>query len=178
MNEVTLHRGKSSQLAIIDVHVDGQHLTESVSDGLIISTPTGSTAYSLSSGGPIVHPSMRALILTPICPRSLSFRPLVLPGTSRVRLKISRKSRAPVEVSVDGRDVRSLDSCESVIVEASAHPVPCVNRPLLAQIPSSVAAHAERNSPRDRDGWIRDINRLLHFNASFKSSALARPLQD
>ena len=104
MNEVTLHRGRSPHLNIIDAYVDGQHLTEAVvsdgrlermrithhgqSDGLILSTPTGSTAYSLSSGGPIVHPAVNALLLTPICPRSLSFRSLVLPGSSRITLKV------------------------------------------------------------------------------------------
>ena len=58
------------------------------SDGLIVATPTGSTAYSLSSGGPIVHPSVSALLLTPVSPMSLSFRPLILPGTSTIRLQV------------------------------------------------------------------------------------------
>ena len=89
MNEVALHRGRSPHLNTIDAFVDGQHLTESVSDGLIVSTPTGSTAYSLSAGGPIVHPSLSAIVLTPICPRSLSFRPLVFPATSSITLRVS-----------------------------------------------------------------------------------------
>lgn len=89
MNEVALHRGRSAHLATIDTFVDGQHLTESVGDGLIVGTPTGSTAYSLSAGGPIVHPGLSAIVLTPICPRSLSFRPLVFPGSSSITLRVS-----------------------------------------------------------------------------------------
>ncbi|KAG8880230.1 NADH kinase pos5 [Tulasnella sp. 332] len=173
MNEVTLHRGRSPHLAMIDAYIDGQHLTESLSDGLIISTPTGSTAYSLSSGGPIVHPSMKALLLTPICPRSLSFRPLLLPGTCRVELRISRKSRAPVEVSMDGQDVRLLHPDQSVVVEASPYPIPCINRPPETRRSTTPEETVVTKAPtQESDGWVRDINRLLHFNTSFKSSAL------
>lgn len=89
MNEVALHRGRSAHLTTLDAFVDGQHLTEAVADGLIVATPTGSTAYSLSAGGPIVHPSLAALVLTPICPRSLSFRPLVFPAGSSITLRVS-----------------------------------------------------------------------------------------
>jgi len=151
MNEVTLHRGRNSHLAVVDTYVNEQHLTEAVADGLILSTPTGSTAYSLSSGGPIVHPSISALLLTPICPMSLSFRPLLLPGSSEVRLRISEKSRAPAELSMDGRGSRLLHPGESVHIQASPHPIPCVS-----------------HSSSD---WARDINTLLRFNARFKSSA-------
>jgi NADH kinase len=148
------------------------------SDGLILSTPTGSTAYSLSCGGPIVHPSVQALILTPICPRSLSFRPLVLPGSSRITLRvrflslshivgltsirhfqINPRSRAAAEVSMDGQETRILLPGESISVAASSHPVPCINR------------SAPANDALDgvEDDWLRDINTLLQFNVSFKN---------
>jgi NADH kinase len=127
MNEVALHRGSSPHLNTIDIFVDGQHLTEAVvkslppyyssslihllvqSDGVIVSTPTGSTAYSLSAGGPIVHPSLSALVLTPICPRSLSFRPLVFPSSSSVTLRVSPVllPSHPVSITLYGH-VRSV----------------------------------------------------------------------
>ncbi|KAI8049327.1 ATP-NAD kinase-like domain-containing protein [Thamnidium elegans] len=88
MNEVTLHRGRYPHLTTIDCFVDDQYLTECVADGLIVSTPTGSTAYSLSAGGPIVHPSVQSMVLTPICPRSLSFRTVLLPPSSNIELKV------------------------------------------------------------------------------------------
>lgn len=175
MNEVTLHRGRSPHLNIIDAYVDGQHLTEAVSDGLILSTPTGSTAYSLSSGGPIVHPAVNALLLTPICPRSLSFRSLVLPGSSRITLKVSRTSRAPAEVSMDGQGVRVLQPGEFVSVEASPYPVPCVKRSADLHA-SRVDLEKRRTEMGERglgDDWVRDINTLLQFNASFKNKHLA-----
>ncbi|KAI8081507.1 ATP-NAD kinase-like domain-containing protein [Halteromyces radiatus] len=89
MNEVTLHRGRYPHLTSIDCYVDNHHLTECVADGLIVSTPTGSTAYSLSAGGPIVHPSVQSLVLTPICPRSLSFRTVLLPPSAAIQLKVN-----------------------------------------------------------------------------------------
>ncbi|KAF9507880.1 hypothetical protein BS47DRAFT_1303452, partial [Hydnum rufescens UP504] len=125
MNEVSLHRGTSPHLTSVDAYVDGQHLTAAVSDGLIISTPTGSTAYSLSSGGPIVHPSVKALLLTPVAPLSLSFRPLVLPGWSRISYAyMNASSRTSACVSMDGRQAGVLSPGESVDVEASQHPIP------------------------------------------------------
>lgn len=175
MNEVTLHRGRSPHLNIIDAYVDGQHLTEAVSDGLILSTPTGSTAYSLSCGGPIVHPSVHSLLLTPICPRSLSFRSLVLPGSSRITLKINRGSRAPAEVSMDGQEACILQPGEFITVEASPHPVPCIKRS-ADLFTSRRDAEKERTIMGEKGGgddWVRDINSLLQFNATFKNKHLA-----
>ncbi|KAJ6558422.1 ATP-NAD kinase-like domain-containing protein [Mycena vulgaris] len=171
MNEIALHRGSSPHLNTIDIYVDGQHLTEAVSDGLIVSTPTGSTAYSLSAGGPIVHPSLSALVLTPICPRSLSFRPLVFPSSSIITLRIGDRSRAPAGVSMDGRASRILNPGESVTVQASPYPVPCINRSSIAEEDPEVHEGA---GPGKEDDWVRDINNLLQYNATFRSKALLR----
>ncbi|KAJ6495704.1 ATP-NAD kinase [Mycena vitilis] len=171
MNEIALHRGSSPHLNTIDIYVDGQHLTEAVSDGLIVSTPTGSTAYSLSAGGPIVHPSLSALVLTPICPRSLSFRPLVFPSSSSITLRIGDRSRAPAGVSMDGRVSRTLNPGESVTVHASPYPVPCINRSSIAEEESELQEGA---GPGKEDDWVRDINNLLQYNATFRSKALLR----
>jgi NADH kinase len=89
MNEVTIHRGPSSHLIYTDVLVNGQHLTEAVADGLLVSTPTGSTAYSLSAGGAIVHPSVQSMGLTAIAARSLSFRNVLLPSDVQITLSVS-----------------------------------------------------------------------------------------
>jgi NADH kinase len=173
MNEIALHRGSSPHLNTIDIFVDGQHLTEAVSDGLIVSTPTGSTAYSLSAGGPIVHPSLSALVLTPICPRSLSFRPLVFPSSSIVTLRIGDRSRAPAGVSMDGRVSRILNPGECVTVNASPFPVPCINRSSIADTEPD-SRQGEGAGPGKEDDWVRDINNLLQYNATFRSKALLR----
>jgi len=172
MNELALHRGSSPHLNTIDVFVDGQHLTEAVCDGLIVSTPTGSTAYSLSAGGPIVHPSLSAIVLTPICPRSLSFRPLVFPSSSSITLRIGDKSRASAGVSMDGQVSRVLSPGASVRVSASPYPIPCINRSSIAQ--ESPDREGEGAGPGKEDDWVRDINNLLQYNATFRSKALLR----
>ncbi|KAI0058415.1 ATP-NAD kinase [Artomyces pyxidatus] len=173
MNEVALHRGSSPHLNTIDAFVDGQHLTEAVSDGLIVSTPTGSTAYSLSAGGPIVHPSLSALVLTPICPRSLSFRPLVFPASSSITLRIGERSRASAGVSMDGQVSHVLSPGESVTVRASLHPIPCINRSSISE-PEDPEVQGEGAGPGKEDDWVRDINNLLQYNATFRSKALLR----
>ncbi|GBC01987.1 hypothetical protein RclHR1_04400010 [Rhizophagus clarus] len=154
MNEVNLHRGRYPHLTAIECFVDGQFLTDAVADGLIIGTPTGSTAYSLSAGGPIIHPSVQSLIITPICPRSLSFRPVLLPPNVKIQLRIGEESRAPTEVTVDGRVICMLDKGEWLEVQMSPYPIPCVNR-----IDEGV-------------DWVKDINDLLKWNQNFVNKQL------
>ena len=113
LNEVLIHRGSTPHLTNINIRISPQDpaspnsrkpqpLTTSISDGILLSTPTGSTAYSLSAGGSIVHPSVPAILLTPICARSLSFRPLILPDDVEVELSLDRASRGNAEISIDG----------------------------------------------------------------------------
>ncbi|KAN0062583.1 NADH kinase pos5 [Thecaphora frezii] len=168
MNEVALHRGREPHMTMIDAYVDGQYLTQAISDGLIVATPTGSTAYSLSAGGPIVHPSVQSLVLTPICPRSLSFRTVLLPSDSVIQLKISSRSRSPAELTIDGRISKLLQPGEYLQVSMSPFPIPCVNRRHAPIAPSEAGpASYEKYSDRGEDDWVRDINTLLKFNASF-----------
>ena len=165
MNEVIIHRGKDPHLAIVEVYVGGRFLTEAVADGMIISTPTGSTAYSLSSGGSIIHPLVSSLLLTPICPRSLSFRPLVLPASTPITLKLSEKNRGrEVEVSIDG--VRRKDGigvgtelrvCGEEIRQRESTwegGIPCIMR-------------RAGGSAEGDDGWVGGLNGLLKFNYPF-----------
>ena len=82
MNEIVIERGPNSFLTNLDLFIDGNFLTTIQADGVIIATPTGSTAYNISAGGSIVHASVKATLITPICPHSLSFRPVIVPDSS------------------------------------------------------------------------------------------------
>ena len=164
MNELLIHRGKEPHLVVVDVYVGGRFLTEAVADGIIVSTPTGSTAYSLSSGGSIVHPLVPSILLTPICARSLSFRPLVLPCSTPVTLRLSEKNRGrELEVSIDGVNIgqgMAVGMEARVWNEEMRHGknewyggVPSVMRRIVGG-----EAH---------DGWVGGLNGLLKFNYPF-----------
>ena len=102
VNDVVLGWGSSSRMASISVQVNGDAVTTYACDGLIVSTPTGSTGHSLSAGGPILHPETPAFVISVICPHSMSVRPLVVPDTSTIRLVLDPVSK-PLVLSIDGR---------------------------------------------------------------------------
>ncbi|SCV69253.1 BQ2448_2273 [Microbotryum intermedium] len=160
MNEVTLHRGASPHLIYVDAQVDGSHLTEVVADGLLVSTPTGSTAYSLSSGGPIVHPSVQSLGVTAIAPRSLSFRTVLLPSDVAVQLSLSKRSRSSALLSLDGLPPRTLESYHSLLIKMSPFPIPCIQSSPLSRLAEK---HKEETDP-----WVDDMRRMLRFNSPFR----------
>lgn len=103
MNDIVLHRGSQPNLISLEIYIDNEFLTTTTADGVAFSTPTGSTAYSLSAGGSITHPLVPCMLLTPICPRSLSFRPLILPSTSHIMIRLSETNRnVSIKLTVDG----------------------------------------------------------------------------
>ncbi len=114
-NDIVLSRSKISHMSTIKAYVDGKLFNSYYGDGLIVSTPTGSTAYNLSAGGPVVYPLTEALILTPICPHSLSQRPLVLP----VDFEIAFESDGDTVIVVDGQDTYQMNEIERVCVRSA-----------------------------------------------------------
>ena len=167
VNEITVHRGSHPHLAIIDIYQNGHFLTETIADGILISTPTGSTAYSLSAGGPIVHPLVKSILITPISPCSLSFRSLVLPLDTKVTLRMSPKNRGrELDLSIDGRRCAGVPPGSELRVEGEFvgrsregpgeewhGGVPCVIR------------------TEDDDPWVGGLNGLLKFNHPFGREA-------
>ncbi|XP_025067373.1 NAD kinase isoform X3 [Alligator sinensis] len=103
LNEVVVDRGPSSYLSNVDVYLDGHLITTVQGDGVIVSTPTGSTAYAAAAGASMIHPNVPAIMITPICPHSLSFRPIVVPAGVELKITLSPDARNTAWVSFDGR---------------------------------------------------------------------------
>ena len=126
LNEIVIDRGPSPWVSNLELYSDEKPLTIVQADGLILSTPTGSTAYSLSAGGSLVHPSIPAILLSPICPHTLSFRPMLLPDSTVLRVCVPRTSRATAYISFDGRNRVELRKGDYVEIQASRFPFPTV----------------------------------------------------
>ncbi len=104
LNDVVVSKGSIARVVQLMLEIDQSYVADMKADGLIISTPTGSTAYSLSAGGPIISPQVNGLVITPICPHSLTFRPLVIPDYSKVKVKLISETRE-VYITIDGQKV-------------------------------------------------------------------------
>src|SRR6185369_2830341 len=102
LNDVVINKAAIARIIGIDVKLDGQFVNGFRADGLIVSTPTGSTAYNLSAGGPIIYPSMNAVVLTPICPFTLTNRPIVIPDDAMIELKLEKENEGVV-LTLDGQ---------------------------------------------------------------------------
>jgi NAD+ kinase len=119
LNDAVVSSEGISRMVRLTVSLGRQHLGTYKADGVMVATPTGSTAYSAAAGGPILHPEMDAMILNPICPFTLSHRPIVLPPTEEVRISVDQTQRTSVALTVDGQSLTPLDEGDYVLVRAS-----------------------------------------------------------
>ncbi len=117
LNDIVLARGKQMHLVCFDVYIDQQFVTHYRSDGLIMATPTGSTAYALSAGGPIMHPQLDAMVMVPLFSHSLSSRPLVIGGLSKLEIKISQANEGDLQLSCDGHESYPVHPGQSLLIE-------------------------------------------------------------
>ncbi|TYH53928.1 hypothetical protein ES332_D09G133800v1 [Gossypium tomentosum] len=146
LNEVTIDRGISSYLTNLECYCDNSFVTCVQGDGLILSTTSGSTAYSLAAGGSMVHPQVPGILFTPICPHSLSFRPLILPEHVTVRIMVPFNSRSPAWASFDGKDRKLLAAGDALLCSMAPWPVPTA-----CQVDST-------------NDFLRSIHDGLHWN--------------
>lgn len=124
----------------------GNFVTRVQGDGLIISTPTGSTAYNLAAGGSILHPQVPGILFTPICPHSLSFRPLIFPDHVQLCIQVPADGRSQLWCSFDGKDRKALGPGDAIIIRMSEWPIPTVS---------------SLDPSRD---WFMGVRKGLHWN--------------
>jgi len=128
LNDVVISRGASFKLIGIEIYINGEFISNYEGDGLLVATPTGSTAYSLSAGGPIVHPRLKVMLITPICPHNLFMRPMVIGDDDEVsvNLKIPGKK---MHLSTDGRSILELQNGDQIKIRKSSQEVSLVRFP-------------------------------------------------
>eukprot|EP00850_Spirogloea_muscicola_P012876 SM000085S23226 [mRNA] locus=s85:188497:194050:+ [translate_table: standard] len=155
LNEVVVDRGSSPYLCKIECYERNRLITKVQADGVLVATPTGSTAYSTAAGGSMVHPNVPCMLFTPICPHSLSFRPVILPDSALFELKVPKDARNNAWVSFDGKKRQQLSKGDSVRICMSEHPMPTVNK------------------SDQTDDWFRSLVRCLNWNERLEQKALS-----
>ena len=128
LNDVVINKSALARIMSLEVSVDGNYLTTFQADGLILSTPTGSTAYSLAAGGPIIYPSLASILLTPICPHTLTNRPLILPVDSTIEVTL-RSEQRDVFLTLDGQLGFPFQENDVARIERSEYTVPLIKSP-------------------------------------------------
>ncbi|XP_955053.1 uncharacterized protein TA04160 [Theileria annulata] len=162
LNECVIDRGLSPYITTLDVFYNGDYFTTVSGDGLMLTTPSGSTAYSMSAGGSIVHPHVEALLFTVICPHSISYRPLVLPCTSTIKVVVPPDNRGYVRVSIDGNYSCNIRHGCSVKISTSSTKFPLV-------LPKQTWTTKE---------WCRSLKENLHWNVRIRQQKLHIPSEN
>ncbi|KAI9259245.1 ATP-NAD kinase-like domain-containing protein [Helicostylum pulchrum] len=155
INDLVVDRGPSPFVSLLELFGDDKHLTTVQADGLAISTPTGSTAYSLSAGGSLTHPDIHAILITPICPHTLSFRPTLVPDSMELRICVPFNSRNTAWVSFDGRGRVEIKQGDHIKVTASRYPFPTV---------------CKEDQATD---WFNSLQNCLHWNRRERQKSFA-----
>lgn len=145
LNDVVVNSGTSAKMIEFELFVEGEFVYRQRSDGLIVSTPTGSTAYALSAGGPIMYPKLDAIVLLPMFPHTLSSRPIVVDGNSEIKLIISETNHGVVPVTCDGQVNLTAQPGDAVYITKKPHKLRLIH-PL---------DHSFYASCRDKLGWNR-----------------------
>lgn len=129
LNDVVLHRHETGRMLDFETHIAGRYVNAHAGDGLIIATPTGSTAYALSCGGPIIDPMLDAIVVVPVCPHTLSDRPIVLPADLDVRLMLLDHGDNSAEVTVDGCKLGALTAQDQLTIRRSESRITLLHPP-------------------------------------------------
>lgn len=122
LNDVVINKGALARLADIRTSINDHYLTTYRADGLVVSTPTGSTAYSLAAGGPIMHPAVPGIVMTPISPFTLTNRPLIVPDTARITMQLAKKS-SDIMLTFDGQVGLAIDEQDTILIRKCDQPV-------------------------------------------------------
>ena len=128
LNDIVINRGALARLANIETYINDHYLTTFKADGLIIATPTGSTAYSLGAGGPVIHPDVPGIIITPICAFTLTNRPLIIPDSIKIKLKLDKKA-SDIMLTFDGQEGLEITDKDTIIVQRGPHPLNMITLP-------------------------------------------------
>ncbi len=128
LNDVVINKGALARLATMNTAINDRHLTTYRADGLIVATPTGSTAYNLAAGGPIIHPDVAGIVLAPICPFTLTNRPLVVPDTAVIKIELAQKS-TNIMLTFDGQAGLEIDDRDTIVVRKGQHPINMITMP-------------------------------------------------
>ncbi|EPE02949.1 atp nad kinase [Ophiostoma piceae UAMH 11346] len=154
LNEVVVDRGPNATMSYMEIFGDDEHFTSVLADGICVSTPTGSTAYNLAAGGSLCHPENPVMLVTSICPHTLSFRPIILPDTIVLRVGVPYDARTSSWASFDGRERVELHPGDYVTISASRFPFASVQAP-----------------GRRSEDWVNSISGKLGWNTRQKQKA-------
>jgi NAD+ kinase len=145
LNDIVLHKWNIARMIEFETYINGQLVNDQRSDGLIVSTPTGSTAYALAGGGPLMHPSLNAMALVPLCPHTLSNRPIVVDGDSEIEIHLAREHAEGVQLTCDGQATLPVMEGEIIRIRKDEHRIRLIH-PL---------GHDYYNVLRAKLGWAK-----------------------